>query len=145
MKTSTLDALNAAVTPARDAGVKTESSGSVYPGSAPKISELPEVIGIAIGFLILLVTFGAVAAAGLPILTALIGVLIGFMGVTAVAAVVDVASASTSLAVMLALSCGIDYALFISSRHRTTLLQGMTLEDSIALAVGTPCSSLVFP
>ena len=90
VKTSTLDALNAAVTPSRDAGVQTEFSGSVYPGSAPKISELPEVIGIAIGFRILLVTFGAVTAAGLPILTALIGVVIGLMGVTAVAAVVNV-------------------------------------------------------
>jgi putative drug exporter of the RND superfamily len=144
VKTSTLDALNSAVTPSRDAGVQTEFSGSVYPGSAPKISELPEVIGIAIGFLILLVTFGAVTAAGLPILTALIGVVIALMGVTAVAAVVDVASASTSLAVMLGLSCGIDYALFISSRHRTNLLQGMTIEDSIAQAVGTSGSSVVF-
>jgi len=144
VKTSTLDALNAAVTPSRDAGVQTEFSGSVYPGSAPKISELPEVIGIAIGFRILLVTFGAVTAAGLPILTALIGVVIGLMGVTAVAAVVNVASASTSLAVMLGLSCGIDYALFISSRHRTNLLQGMTVEDSIALAVGSAGSSVVF-
>src|SRR6266568_1021893 len=106
VKTSTLDALNAAVTPSRDAGVQTEFSGSVYPGSVPKISELPEVL--------------------------------------AVAAVVDVASASTSLAVMLGLSCGIDYALFISSRHRTNLLQGMTVEDSIALAVGTSGSSVVF-
>src|SRR5712691_3033665 len=144
VKTSTLDALNAAVTPSRDAGVQTEFSGSVYPGSAPKISELPEVIGIAIGFGILLVTFGAVTAAGLPILTALIGVVIGLMGVTAVAAVVNVASVSTSLAVMLGLSCGIDYALFISSRHRTNLLQGMTVEDSIALAVGSAGSSVVF-
>src|SRR5260370_3832147 len=144
VKTSTLDALSAAVTPSRDAGVQTEFSGSVYPGSAPKISELPEVIGIAIGFRIRLVTFGAFVAAGLPILTALIGVVIAFMGVLAVAAVVDVASASTSLAVMLGLSCGIDYALFISSRHRTNLLQGMTVEDSIALAVGSAGSSVVF-
>jgi RND superfamily putative drug exporter len=144
VKASTLDALNAAVTPSRDAGVQTEFFGSVYPGSTPKISELPEVIGIVIGFLILLVTFGAVTAAGLPILTALIGVVIALLGVTAVAAVVDVASASTSLAVMLGLSCGIDYALFISSRHRTNLLQGMAVEDSIALAVGTSGSAVVF-
>jgi RND superfamily putative drug exporter len=144
VKTSTLDALNTAVAPSRDAGVQTQFSGSVYPGSTAKVSELPEVIGIAIGFVILLVMFGAFTAAGLPILTALIGVVIGLMGVTAVAAVVDVASASTSLAIMLGLSCGIDYALFISSRHRTNLLQGMTVEESIALAVGTSGSSVVF-
>src|SRR5260370_5887898 len=82
VKTSTLDALNAAVTPSRDAGVQTEFSGSVYPGSAPKISELPEVIGIAIGFLILLFPFGTLAAAGLPILTAHIGQVIAFIAYT---------------------------------------------------------------
>src|SRR5258708_13733520 len=111
MKTSTLDALNAAVTPSRDAGVQTEFSGSVYPGSAPKISELPEVIGIAIGFLILLVTFGAVTAPGLPIRTALIGVASALMGATTVAAVADVASPSTPLAVMPVLPSRSDYTL----------------------------------
>jgi RND superfamily putative drug exporter len=66
------------------------------------------------------------------------------MGVTAVAAVVTIASASTTVALMLGLSCGIDYGVFILSRHRTNLLNGMTPEESVPLAVGTAGSAVVF-
>ena len=72
------------------------------------------------------------------------GVGIGFTGITALASVITISSASTSLAIMLGLSCGIDYALFIASRHRANLMRGMSVEDSIALAVGTSGSSVVF-
>jgi len=58
--------------------------------------------------------------------------------------VINIASASTTVALMLGLSCGIDYGLFILSRHRNNLLTGMTVEDSVALAVGTAGSSVVF-
>lgn len=122
MKDSTLDAIKKAVQPAVDAGVQVEYSGSVYPGSRFKISETPELVGILVAFIILIITFGAVVAAGLPVITALIGVVTALMGVTALAAAVNVASASTSLAIMLGLSCGIDYALFILFRHRTNVL-----------------------
>ncbi|MEK8172596.1 MMPL family transporter [Streptomyces sp. M19] len=74
--------------------------------------------------IILLVTFGAVVAAGVPIVTAIIGVVITLMSVTAVASVVNIASASTTVALMLGLSCGIDYGLFILFRHRNNLLGG---------------------
>ena len=144
VKTATLNALSAAVAPARATGAQVEFSGSVYPGSAITTSEVPELIGILIGFVILLVTFGALTAAGLPLLTAIIGVAIGLTGITALASVVSISSASTALAIMLGLSCGIDYALFIASRHRANLMRGMSVEDSIALAVGTSGSSVVF-
>ncbi len=83
-------------------------------------------------------------AAGLPILTAIIGVAVTLMGVTAVASVLDIASASTTVALMLGLSCGIDYALFILSRHRNNMLAGMEVEESVPLAIGTAGSSVVF-
>ena len=57
---------------------------------------------------------------------------------------VTIASASTTVALMLGLSCGIDYGLFILSRHRTNLLNGMTPEESVPLAMGTACSAVVF-
>jgi RND superfamily putative drug exporter len=63
---------------------------------------------------------------------------------SAVAAVATIPSTATSLALMLGLSCGIDYALFILSRHRNQLLLGMPIEDSVPLAVGTAGSSVVF-
>ena len=91
-----------------------------------------------------MITFGAFAAAGMPILGAIIGVVTTLMGITAVASVVTIASASTTVALMLGLSCGIDYGLFILSRHRTNLLNGMTPEESVPLAMGTAGSSVVF-
>jgi RND superfamily putative drug exporter len=144
VKDKSLDDMKDATGPARDAGVQVEYSGSVYPGWRLTPSETPEIVGIIIAFVILLVTFGAFVAAGLPILTAIIGVAITLMGITAVASVMNIASASTTVALMLGLSCGIDYGLFILSRHRNNMLNGMTPEESVALAVGTAGSSVVF-
>jgi RND superfamily putative drug exporter len=144
VKDSSLDALQAAVAPAQQAGIEVEYSGSVYPGWQTKVSELPELIGVIIAFLILTIAFGALVTAGLPILTALIGVIVTLMSVTALASVITIASASTTVALMLGLSCGIDYGLFILIRHRNNLLTGLSVEDSVALAAGTAGSSVVF-
>jgi len=130
--------------PVRSAGVEVAYNGSVYPGWSPKLSETPELIGLIIAFVILMITFGAFAAAGMPILGAIIGVITTMMGITAVASVVNIASASTTVAAMLGLSCGIDYGVFILFRHRTNLLNGMTPEESVPLAAGTAGSSVIF-
>jgi putative drug exporter of the RND superfamily len=141
---ASLSAVIAAMKPVQAAGLQVEYNGSVYPGWQTSISEAPELIGLVIAFIILMITFGAFAAAGMPILGAIIGVITTLMGVTAVASVVTIASASTTVALMLGLSCGIDYGLFILSRHRTNLLNGMTPEESVPLAVGTAGSAVVF-
>ncbi|MQY23629.1 MMPL family transporter [Nocardia macrotermitis] len=141
---STFDAVRAAVEPAQNSGVQVEYSGTAYPGWLISVSETPEIVGMIIAFVILLITFGAFVAAGLPILNAIVGIVVTLMGVTALASVVSIASASTTVAIMLGLSCGIDYALFILSRHRNNLMAGMSVEDSIPLAVGTAGSSVVF-
>ncbi|WP_330252739.1 MMPL family transporter [Nocardia sp. NBC_00565] len=140
----TLDDVDRIAGPARDAGIEVEFAGAVYPGFTAELPETPEIIGIVAAFIVLLITFGAVVAAGLPIITALIGVGIGLTGILGVAASVDVPSAATSLALMLGLSCGIDYALFILSRHRHNIVLGMSAAESIPLAVGTAGSSVVF-
>jgi RND superfamily putative drug exporter len=144
VKDANLNAVKQAMKPVQADGVQVEYNGSVYPGWRQVLSEIPELIGLIIAFLILMVTFGAFAAAGLPILSAIIGVVTTLMGITAVASVLNIASASTTVALMLGLSCGIDYGLFILSRHRTNLLNGMTPEESVPLAVGTAGSSVVF-
>jgi putative drug exporter of the RND superfamily len=141
---ASLNAVKAAMQPLQAKGVQVEYNGSVYPGWRVAISETPELIGVVIAFIILMITFGAFAAAGMPILGAIVGVITTLMGVTAVASVVTIASASTTVALMLGLSCGIDYGLFILSRHRTNLLNGMTPEESVPLAVGTAGSAVVF-
>ncbi|MFF7156015.1 MMPL family transporter [Streptomyces sp. NPDC008139] len=144
VKDANLDLFNDAMKPVRADGVQVEYNGSVYPGWRQVVSELPELIGLIVAFFILMITFGAFAAAGMPILGAIIGVVTTLMAITAVASVVTIASASTTVALMLGLSCGIDYGLFILSRHRTNLLNGMTPEESVPLAMGTAGSSVVF-
>jgi RND superfamily putative drug exporter len=144
VKDANLNAVKAAMKPVQADGVQVEYNGSVYPGWRIPISEIPELIGLIIAFGILMITFGAFAAAGMPILGAIIGVITTLMGITAVASVLTIASASTTVALMLGLSCGIDYGLFILSRHRTNLLNGMTPEESVPLAMGTAGSSVVF-
>jgi RND superfamily putative drug exporter len=144
VKDSSLNAVKAAMKPVQADGVRVAYNGSVYPGWRTVISEVPELIGLVIAFVILMITFGAFAAAGMPILGAIIGVVTTLMGITAVASVLTIASASTTVALMLGLSCGIDYGLFILSRHRTNLLNGMTPEESVPLAMGTAGSSVVF-
>ncbi|MEW1737890.1 MMPL family transporter [Nocardia beijingensis] len=140
----TLEAVSRVAAPARQAGLQVEFAGAVYPGFTAEIPHTPEALGVAAALVILLITFGAVVAAGLPIVTALVGVGIGLTGILGVAALVDVPSAATSLALMLGLSCGIDYALFILSRHRNQMMRAMAAAESIPLAVGTAGSSVVF-
>src|SRR6266851_1880759 len=144
VKDANLTAVKDAMKPVQADGVQVEYNGSVYPGWRTPISEVPELIGLIIAFGILMITFGAFAAAGMPILGAIIGVVTTLMGITAVASVLTIASASTTVALMLGLSCGIDYGLFILSRHRTNLLNGMTPEESVPLAMGTAGSPVVF-
>jgi RND superfamily putative drug exporter len=144
IKDSALDNVKAAVAPAQAAGVQVEYNGSVYPGWRVVPSELPELVGLIVAFIILLITFGSLAAAGLPIMTAVIGVLVTVMTITALAAVMTIASTSTTVAIMLGLSTGIDYGLFIIGRHRDGVLRGMRPYDSIGLAAGTAGGSVVF-
>jgi RND superfamily putative drug exporter len=136
-------AVQAAAETARDAGVQVEFGGDAV-DSEPSVGGIGEIIGLAVAGLVLLITFGSLAAAGLPLLTALIGVVIGIMGITAVTGFVDMDSSVPTVALMLGLAVGIDYALFISSRHRAQLFAGMDPEESAARAVGTAGSAVVF-
>jgi RND superfamily putative drug exporter len=140
--TSTVDDLEPAVAPAQHAGIEVEFSGGVYP--QPAAGADSEVVGLLVALLVLIMTFGSLLAGGLPILTALFGVIISMMGLTALSAVVQIASASTSVATMLGISCGIDYALFILSRHRAYLIEGCEPEEAAGRAAGTAGSSVVF-
>ncbi|WP_055596645.1 MMPL family transporter, partial [Streptomyces hirsutus] len=89
-------------------------------------------------------TFGSLVAAGLPLLTALIGVGIGVAGITALASTLELGSTTSILATMIGLAVGIDYALFIVSRYRAELAEGREREDAAGRAVGTAGSAVVF-
>ncbi|WP_370413227.1 MMPL family transporter [Streptomyces fradiae] len=103
-----------------------------------------EVIGIVLAGVVLVITFGSLVAAGLPLLTAVIGVGIGVSSITALANVLDLGTTTSTLASMIGLAVGIDYALFIVSRYRSELAEGHTKEEAAGRAVGTAGSAVVF-
>ncbi|MFE9334100.1 MMPL family transporter [Streptomyces sp. NPDC006925] len=103
-----------------------------------------EVIGIGIAAVVLILTFGSLIAAGLPLVTALIGVMIGISSITALGATLGLSANTTTLAMMIGLAVGIDYALFIASRYRAELTEGREREEAVGRAVGTAGSAVVF-
>ncbi|MCS5735421.1 MMPL family transporter [Herbiconiux daphne] len=103
-----------------------------------------EVIGLVVAFIVLLLTFGSLLAAGMPLVTAVIGVGLTTTAITIASGFVDISSTAPLLATMLGLAVGIDYALFIVSRHRAQLIRGMDPKESAAVAVSTAGSAVVF-
>ncbi len=111
---------------------------------APPHSGVAEAIGILIAAIVLAITLGTLRAAGMSLLSALIGVGIGLLGITAATGLVDLGSTTSALATMLGLAVGIDYALFIVSRYRHELKAGRAPDDAAGVAVGTAGSAVVF-
>ncbi|MFE5260525.1 MMPL family transporter [Streptomyces coelicoflavus] len=103
-----------------------------------------EAVGLAVAAVVLVVTFGSLLAAGLPLLTALLGVGVGALAIKVLAAPLGLGATTTSLAVMIGLAVGIDYALFVVSRHRAELAHGRDGEEAAGHAVGTAGSAVVF-
>ncbi|MGW7542260.1 MMPL family transporter [Streptomyces sp. NPDC054770] len=142
LEDSSRDALKAAAQDARDAGLTVEVGGDALT-STPETGS-SEVIGIAIAAVVLVITFGSLLAAGFPLLTAIIGVGIGVSTITALASALDLGSTTSTLATMIGLAVGIDYALFIVSRYRAELAEGREREEAAGRAVGTAGSAVVF-
>ena len=105
---------------------------------------LVEAIGLLVAFIVLFVTFRSLIAAGLPLVMTLVGVAVGFAGILIVANLMPVSTATPSLAVMLGLAVGIDYGLFILSRHRQELAEGSTVSEAIARSLATAGSAVAF-
>jgi RND superfamily putative drug exporter len=143
LKSSTLAALSRVARPARAAGLDVEFSGGVVATSSGAAGGT-DVIGLAIALVVLLVTFGTFVTALMPLATALVVVACGLLGVSAVSGLTTLNSSAPTLATMLGLAVGIDYAVFIASRHRQNLLDGVELRESIALAVATAGSAVCF-
>ncbi|MFF3752993.1 MMPL family transporter [Streptomyces sp. NPDC002018] len=127
---------------ARAQGLAVEIGGDALQ-AAPETGAT-EIIGVAIAAVVLVITFGSLIAAGLPLLTALIGVGVGISTITALANVLDLGSTTSTLAMMIGLAVGIDYALFIVSRYRAELAEGRAREEAAGRAVGTAGSAVVF-
>ncbi|MDZ5145806.1 MMPL family transporter [Microbacterium testaceum] len=110
----------------------------------PEIFGVGEVVGVAIAGIVLVVVLGSLLAASFPIATAIIGVAIGAMATLSFSGVIQMASVTPFLGVMLGLAVGIDYSLFILYRHRKQLLSGADVRESIGLANGTAGNAVVF-
>lgn len=136
------DALEDAAKDGRDAGLTVETGGNAL--QAIPETGATEVIGIAISAVVLVITFGALIAAGLPLVTALIGVGIGVSTITALSSTLDLSTTTSTLATMIGLAVGIDYALFIVSRYRAEITEGSEREEAAGRAVGTAGSAVVF-
>ncbi|GGW52240.1 MMPL family transporter [Streptomyces galilaeus] len=143
VRASSVDAIEDAAEAAEKDGLKTSVGGSVYGSKGVHVGP-SEIIGVAVALLVLVVTFGSLLAAGMALLPALIGVAVGLAGLLALTPAVSVSSTAVTLALMLGLAVGIDYVLFILSRHRQQLARGADPKESIALATGTAGSAVVF-
>ena len=103
-----------------------------------------EGIGLAAAVVILLIAFGSVVAMGLPIVTALIGIGLSLSAIPLISAVLPTADFTSTVAAMIGLGVGIDYALFMVTRYRTELAAGRDVDTAIAAAVRTSGRAIVF-
>ncbi|MET9391358.1 MMPL family transporter [Streptomyces sp. NPDC006624] len=136
------DALEDSAQDAREAGLTVEIGGDAL--QAVPHTGSSEIIGIAVAAVVLVITFGSLVAAGLPLLTALVGVGIGVSAIAALASTLDLGTTTSTLAMMIGLAVGIDYALFIVSRYRAELAEGREREEAAGRAAGTAGSAVVF-
>ncbi|MFF6997861.1 MMPL family transporter [Streptomyces sp. NPDC008313] len=139
----TKSALQAAASQARDAGLTVEIGGSALE-SEVGLGGTTEIIGVVVAAVVLVLTLGSLVAAGLPLLTAFVGVAIGFGLIAALSVPLGLTSTAAILALMLGLAVGIDYALFITSRFRDERAQGREPEEAAGRAAGTAGSAVVF-
>jgi RND superfamily putative drug exporter len=136
------EALLEAVDAARDGGLTVEVSGEATQ-EPPHVGGPSEAIGVVVALVVLAVTYGSLALAGMNLLTAVVGVGIGVLGVTIATGFTELSSTTPTLAAMLGLAVGIDYALFIVTRYRQELRHGSDVGTAIATAVGTAGSAVV--
>ncbi|HYN99902.1 MAG TPA: MMPL family transporter, partial [Actinomycetota bacterium] len=136
-----IEAVNEAVDP--DSQLTVEFGGPPFQELAPPLGK-NELIGLGAAVVILLISFGSLLAMGLPILTALFGVGIGVTALTLLANVMDVVTFAPLMAAMIGLGVGIDYALFIVTRYRQFLNDGLSTEDAAVKAMTTAGRAVVF-
>ncbi|WP_055691110.1 MMPL family transporter [Streptomyces prasinus] len=122
--------------------LRVEHGGEVMGGEVEVGST--EALGVLVAAVVLVVTFGSLVAAGMTLLNALIGVAVGMAGLFSLTSVIELTSTAPILALMLGLAVGIDYSLFITSRYRQYLAEGLKPEEAAGRATGTAGSAVVF-
>ncbi len=133
-----------AAEPAERAGMKVAVGGSIGSELSEPATESSEVVGLAAAMIILAFTFGSLVAMGLPIVSAVTGLIAGLSVIGLLGHVVDVPTIGPTLATMIGLGVGIDYALFLVSRYRTERAEGKPTDEAIATATATSGTAIVF-
>ena len=136
------EVVNEALQIGRDAGLQVEAGGPGF-GDPIEIKATSEVVGIAVAFVVMIVTFGSLIAAGMPVITAVLGVGLGTFLTLLATRWVELNEVTPTMAIMIGLAVGIDYALFILSRYRSERRR-LPGPEAAGLAVGTAGSSVVF-
>lgn len=139
-----IDKLRDSLDTIQDNGIQAElysSETELYP---VELHYKTEIMGIAVAFIILFFTFGSLILAGMPIMTAGTGLVIGLLGILLASNFTSISFVCLSLAAMLGLAVGIDYALFIVSRFRQEYAKGFSIQQSIAIANGTAGTAVLF-
>jgi putative drug exporter of the RND superfamily len=133
-----------AAQPARAAGIKVSAGGYLGQQLSSPSTGLSEIIGVLGALIILVIAFRTFVAAPLPIATAVVALACGLAIVGLAGHAIDVPSIAPTLGIMLGLAVGTDYSLFIISRHLRFLEEGVEPDESIARAIGTSGSAVVF-
>jgi putative drug exporter of the RND superfamily len=137
-------ALAAALAPARDAGLSAEVGGEAVFLNTETAPSGAEAVGVVVALVVLVVAFGTVVAALVPIALALVAVAAGLSGITLLAGAMDVSTAAPTIAAMVGLGVGIDYALFIVSRYRENRAGGQDNATALSAAMGTAGNAVFF-
>ncbi|GGG18396.1 multidrug RND transporter [Rhodococcoides trifolii] len=135
--------LDQAAQPARDAGLNVQIGGSAMQENTPPGGSA-ELIGLAVAAVVLVVMFGSLVAAGLPLITAIVGVGITSLTITTATGFAELTQFTPILALMIGLAVAIDYSLFIVARFRNELTNTDDREEAAGRAVGTAGSAVVF-
>jgi len=141
---SEAEGIIARAAPAAKAGLEVATGGYLGQQVSKPSTHLSEAIGIAAAVIVLLFAFGTVVAMGLPIVTALLGLISGLSMVALLGHVAEVPTVAPTLGTMIGLGVGIDYALFIVTRHREQLAERMPVRESIARAGATAGGAVTF-
>ncbi|NGO79000.1 MMPL family transporter [Streptomyces sp. YC504] len=137
------EALTKSTDEARSDGYAIETGGDAVQAE-PEMGGTAELIGMGVALVVLVLTFGSLVAAGMPLLSAIIGVGIGVSGIAALGSALGLSATTGTLATMIGLAVAIDYALFIIARYRAEIAEGRSYEDAAGRAVGTAGSAVVF-